>query len=231
MLRAMVTPRRGIGDTAVREFDEYCFLVEQLWEELSPHTTKPSPLEVLFHLSGDDSWCSWENAEFPPPSVALSTRTLKNLTTFAKQMVSIRNRANVAPVEQVLSAIVNDMQLIPHLDKISKSVEEFEERKANVQELQQASQKYTKDGACLPQSVTNVDENSFGQSPLGSFLDDVALVTDMADDAQRSKEERLVVSLMTIHASKGMEFDSVFFVGIEDGTVPSSQVSFIVEPV
>jgi ATP-dependent exoDNAse (exonuclease V) beta subunit len=59
------------------------------------------------------------------------------------------------------------------------------------------------------------------ESPLGNFLDDVALVSDVksGDD---SGDSRLVVNLMTIHASKGTEFDAVFVVGNEEGTLPSS---------
>jgi superfamily I DNA/RNA helicase len=227
MIRAMGTPKRGIGETAMREFDQYCALVDQLWDDHSPEAIKPTPLEVLYHLSGDDSWCSVQGAQFPPPSVSLSTRPLKLLTTFSMKMVGFRRLATEASVEQVLSTIVNDMELIPHLDKISKSKTEFEERQANVQELQQASRRYTDAGACLlPQEDKTMGENGLTLSPLGNFLDDVALVTEMADSAERSTEVRLVASLMTIHASKGMEFDTVFFVGIEDGTLPTMQVSF-----
>jgi hypothetical protein len=63
----------------------------------------------------------------------------------------------------------------------------------------------------------------FAESPLGNFLDDVDLVTDTADDAAREDgvKKRLVANLMTIHASKGMEFDGVFLIGNEDGTLPT----------
>lgn len=224
MLRAIETPKRGLGDTAIREFDEYCALVDQHWEEHHPEASKATSLEILFHLSGDDSWCALKGAQFPPPSVAISTRPLKLLTEFSRQMVGIRNLAKTATVEQVLTAVVSELGLISHLDKISKSKSEFEERQANVEELQQATQRYADAGPCLPAVVDVMGEDGFTQSPLGNFLDDVALVTDMADSAERSTEQRFVAKMMTIHASKGMEFDTVFFVGIEDGTLPTSQV-------
>jgi superfamily I DNA/RNA helicase len=183
MLRAITTPKRGIGNTAIREFDQFCALVDGLWNELSPITPKPTPLQILFHLSGDDSWCTWEDAKFPPHSVSLSTRSFNLLTSFSTQMRGIRDKAYIATVEQVLSAIVEDMELIPHLDKISKSKTEFEERQANVRELQQASRRYSKEGPCLPRVKPKSNEDEFTQSPLGNFLDDVALVTDMADSS------------------------------------------------
>jgi len=212
MLRALTTPKRGIGDKAIIEFDEYCELVDQLWEERSPGISKPTPLEVLYYLSGDESWVTWEEAEFPPQSLTLSTRTLKLLAEFSKQMVRIRETAKIEPVEECLSFIVEEMELTDHWDKISKTKDEFAERQANVQELRQAARRYTDAGAGLPSpeyiSATDVDE--FVQSPLGNFLDDVALVTEMADSAERSTEDRLVVNMMTSkYASFRQRFSGV----------------------
>jgi DNA helicase II / ATP-dependent DNA helicase PcrA len=224
MLRAMTTPKRSIGDAAVREFDEYCTIVDNLWEGKSPGITKPSPLEILLHLSGDDSWCSWKDAEFPSPSTTMSGRSLKPLEFFSKQMRKVRDIGNVATVEQLLTGIIDEMGLIPHFDKISKSNSEFEERKDNVNELQLASQRYNDEGACIPSVSAKTEEGEFTQSPLGKFLDDVTLVSDMVDNEETSSEERFVANLMTIHASKGTEFDTVYFVGLEDGTIPTSQV-------
>lgn len=222
MLRAMTTPKRGIGDGAIREFDEYCVMVDNLWEEKSPDRIKPTSLEVLLHLSGDDSWCKWSDAEFPQAS--MSGRSLKLMVAFSNQMRRIREVGNVATVETLLSYIIDEMELISHLDKISKTKSEFEERKQNVQELQSASQRYNDEGACMQTSTPKTEEGEFTLSPLGKFLDDVTLVSDMVDNEEQSSEERFVVSLMTIHASKGTEFDHVYFVGLEDGTIPTSQV-------
>jgi superfamily I DNA/RNA helicase len=62
-------------------------------------------------------------------------------------------------------------------------------------------------------------------SPLGNFLDDVSLLPDVENNTEDEKdgERRLVVNLMTIHASKGMEFDCVFLVGNEEGTIPTQR--------
>ncbi len=53
---------------------------------------------------------------------------------------------------------------------------------------------------------------------LAAFLDHVALVMDRADDAAEDK-----VWLMTLHAAKGLEFDSVFLPGWEEGVFPSQR--------
>jgi DNA helicase II / ATP-dependent DNA helicase PcrA len=213
MLRVFKTPARGIGDVALREFDDYCGRVNAYFDEFYPEKPKFSPFDIFLAFSNGEGGTVAE--DIPPPSLAMSTRPLKVMTQFSAQFRRIRDLAYKEPVEKVLSSIVNDLELLPYLDKISKSKAEFEERKANVQELRNAAERYTKGGPCLDREIATFQgDEDFTQSPLGTFLDDVALVTDMA-------------SLMTIHASKGMEFDTVFVVGNEEGTFPTSQVGHL----
>jgi DNA helicase-2/ATP-dependent DNA helicase PcrA len=54
---------------------------------------------------------------------------------------------------------------------------------------------------------------------LSAFLEEVALVSDV--DSWDKKD--LAVNMMTIHSAKGLEFNNVFLVGIEDGIIPSKQ--------
>lgn len=60
-------------------------------------------------------------------------------------------------------------------------------------------------------------ENQEADASLASFLENIALVTDLdnVDEAQES------VLLMTLHTAKGLEFPTVFLVGLEDGLFPS----------
>ena len=72
-------------------------------------------------------------------------------------------------------------------------------------ELVRAAERYKGDGPCI--SYASDDEPD---TPLGNFLDDVALIADLApDEADSEAGSRLVANLMTIHSSKGMEFDAV----------------------
>lgn len=199
MLRAMTTPKRGIGEAAIAEFESYCSVVEDYFDETYPGRTKPSSLDVLLSLSDHPETKTL--GEFPPSPVGyISSRPLKLFKEFSSQMRLIRTRALKEPLQNVLSTIIDEFELIKHFDKISKSNSEYEERKANVNELQQAAQRYTAGGPCLRTSGS-LENEEFIESPLGSFLDDVSLVTDLAD---RSSGERFVANFMTIHASKGM---------------------------
>lgn len=220
MLRAMVTPKRGIGDVALNEFESFCFESQLKWKEVS-QDPGPSPLDLLLSLSGPTKYD--DKTSFDPKGI-LSSRSLKPLTAFSQQIRSIYSDAMQKPVEKLLSSLASELKLFDHFDKISKSKSEFLERKANFEELQNASRKYSGDGPALgkPKRATTDDDEM--STPLGNFLDDVALVTDVLDAAKADEVDAFVVKLMTIHGSKGMEFDTVFLVGNEDGTLPSSQV-------
>ena len=226
MLRAFKTPPKGLGDKALQEFDEYCSLVEEHIGKIRPGASRPSPLDILIAFSSDDQTDVFGPGA-PLPSETIATRPLKLLTAFSHQMKNLREKAYEESLENIVAFVVQEFDLLPYLDKISKTTAEFEERKANVQELQKATQKYANSGPALRRDtkmkIQSISEEAELESPLGTYLDDVALVTDMADQARESEDKKFKVCLMTIHGSKGMEFDSVYVVGNEEGTFPTSQ--------
>lgn len=228
MKRAIKTPSRGIGDVALEEFSRYCQAVDEFYESNYPDRPKPTPFDVLLSLTDDKSGndASGMMQDAPQPSEFISKRALNRFIPFSSQMRLIRNKAQNLSVAGLLSSIIVNLDLRGHIDSISKSSSEFSDRWSNVIELRRAAQKYSDNGASLGPPATTDGEDDTEQpteTPLSNFLDDVALVTDMADDAIDSsgEEKRLVVNLMTIHASKGMEFDAVFLIGNEDGTLPT----------
>ena len=62
------------------------------------------------------------------------------------------------------------------------------------------------------------EEGLHDQTSLGDFLQEVALLTDLDSEGD---EEQAKVSLMTIHSAKGLEFPTVFVVGLEENIFPS----------
>lgn len=74
----------------------------------------------------------------------------------------------------------------------------------NIEELQTVSKKY---------------DNLPWVEGLSLFLEEVALFTDI----DTMEEQKDVVTLMTLHSAKGLEFDIVFFVGLEEGILPHSR--------
>jgi len=68
-------------------------------------------------------------------------------------------------------------------------------------------------------NVTTKFDNLPWQEGLSQFLEEVALVTEI----DNLEDEKDAVTLMTLHSAKGLEFDTVFFVGLEEGLLPHSQ--------
>jgi hypothetical protein len=229
MTRAIKTPSRGIGDVAYQEFCKYCSHVDDFYVSNYPDTPRPTPFDVLLSLTDEHHINDPSGLvnDAPSPSETMSKRALNRFLPFSTQMHLIRSKARKVTVAGLLSSIITTLDLRSHIDSISKSSSEFSDRWSNVIELRQAAQRYNGGGASMSTGIANDSDAEapmeFAESLLGNFLDDVALVTDMADDAARddSVEKRLVANLMTIHASKGMEFDGVFLVGNEDGTLPT----------
>ncbi len=73
-------------------------------------------------------------------------------------------------------------------------------------------------------SITATFEENTGSVDLGDFLEEISLVADISEH----KNQDDVVTLMTIHSAKGLEFPIVFLVGMEDGIFPH-QNSFLEE--
>eukprot|EP00562_Extubocellulus_spinifer_P009401 CAMPEP_0178504834 /NCGR_PEP_ID=MMETSP0696-20121128/18800_1 /TAXON_ID=265572 /ORGANISM="Extubocellulus spinifer, Strain CCMP396" /LENGTH=1039 /DNA_ID=CAMNT_0020134087 /DNA_START=488 /DNA_END=3607 /DNA_ORIENTATION=- len=220
MIRALKTPSRGIGDVAIKEFFAYCDGIDKFFADNYPNEprSRTTPLQVLFSLADSSA-----GRTFPPASDYMSTRALNRFVPFSSQMKTIYAKSSSETVSGLLSSIMDGLDLWAHFDAISKTTEELSDRKSNVMELLNAAERYDNDGPALPSD----DGEAGGESPLGQFLDDVALLTesesDADDTASTTADKRVVVNLMTIHASKGMEFDAVHIVGNEDGTFPTQR--------
>jgi DNA helicase-2/ATP-dependent DNA helicase PcrA len=91
-------------------------------------------------------------------------------------------------------------------DKTTEGLARYE----NIQELLNSIKEWI-------ESPSNED-GELGDKTLGSYLQQITLLTDADDD----KENSDVVKLMTIHASKGLEFECVFVGGVEETLFPSS---------
>ena len=65
-------------------------------------------------------------------------------------------------------------------------------------------------------SITMNYENEFGEISLDDFLNEISLVADVSEHTDGTNK----VSLMTVHSVKGLEFDYVFIIGMEEGIFP-----------
>ena len=110
------------------------------------------------------------------------------------------HRSSVSPVSDIVKAAILDTGYENALK--GEKTDEAEARLENLQELVNAA----------------VDYDEQGIEGLREFIDHSALVSD----ADQYKEDA-VVTLMTAHSAKGLEFPLVFIVGLEDGLFPHSR--------
>ena len=117
---------------------------------------------------------------------------------------------------QVLNQTANAFDLAEHVTKTSGLIREFNKdgtpegvmRLENVEELLNGIKDF----------VEGQLEIADSKDDLAEFLEDVALATDLDGD----KGDPNHVALMTIHSSKGLEFNHVFVVGLEEDLFPSA---------
>lgn len=104
------------------------------------------------------------------------------------------------PVEEILGQVLTLTGYTAEL--AATELEEDQERLANIEELLSAARQF--------------DERNPGEGHLEAFLEESSLVNDT--DAWEGEDDR--VTLMTLHASKGLEFPVVFVVALEHGLLP-----------
>ncbi len=112
------------------------------------------------------------------------------------------DHSSVIPVAEIMEAVIEQsgMKLIK-----SGSGEDDEQRNANILEL------------------VNVAAEFDRQNPGGSLQEYLTQVT-LVSDTDRMKDQNAAVTLMTLHAAKGLEFPVVAMVGMEDGLIPHQRM-------
>ncbi len=142
----------------------------------------------------------WEVVSDPEAVRSLGGRSAKGLLQFCELITDLARRLQDAPPAELVQRVMEQSGYLAEL--ISEGTDEAEERRRNLQELVNAALQYQ-------------EENE--ESSLEGFLASAALASD-ADDKDTAADR---VTLMTLHASKGLEFPVVFLVGLEQGLFPS----------
>jgi len=140
----------------------------------------------------------WAAVEAATENANLATRSRAALAGFAELIRGLVTVAAGEPASSVLEACLERSGLRAALEDGS---EEGEERWANLVELRNHAAEF--DEVAAPEG-------------LARFLEEVALVSDQ--DTLEERPDR--VTLITLHAAKGLEFPIVFMVGLEEGLLP-----------
>ncbi len=153
--------------------------------------------------------------------VGISPQGKRGLTVFRKTLERLREVAAEQAMPQVVRLLVEEINYLNYLKKAFGL--ESESRIENVLELISAADEYILQDE--PADSFDFGENEglsgelSGLSELTGFLDQIALVS--SGEAYVGSEG--IVTLMTLHSAKGLEFPVVFLVGMEEGLFPHSR--------
>src|SRR5262249_17053241 len=143
----------------------------------------------------------WEAAEREVP--ALGTAAKKALARFMSTMQRLKERVDGnAPVGDLVDELLNETGYVDAL-KAERTIE-AQGRLENLEELVHVAREY---------DATNPEGS------LDEFLQQIALLAD----ADTIRDDEGLVTLMTLHNAKGLEFPIVFIIGLEDGVFPHSR--------
>ena len=213
-IRRRRVPYRIVGGTKFYDRAEIKDLIAYLKAAVNPNNTialqriinTPTrgigarTVQKLLLLGGEKNLTLFQALELAVKEKRLSSRALKKVSEFLEQLKEWRRDVQTMNPYDLLRKIIDDTGYVdslgdPHnLEVIS--------RKENIQELQNAIQDYF---------ITSP------QSTLEQYFETLSLSAPV-DQLQGDEE---FVSMMTLHCAKGLEFDTVFLVGMEDPIFPS----------
>lgn len=142
----------------------------------------------------------WEILSDETSVKTIAGRAAKPLIEFVNLIQTWQTQLEIQPAAMILEGILQGSGYTRELEM--EGTDEAGDRLANLAELANAMTQYAEDTS---------------DSSLTNFLENAALASDLDD----LKEGKNAVSLMTLHAAKGLEFPVVFLVGLEQGLFPN----------
>ena len=146
----------------------------------------------------------WEVAERVEEVPGLGAAAIKAVSRFHETMEGLRARADEAPVAELLQATLSETGYLDAL--AAERTIEAEGRAENLEALVDGAAEF---------DVNRELEGEAEVSALEEFLQQISLYTQQDDLRDES-----AITLMTLHNAKGLEYETVFIAGCEDGAFP-----------
>ena len=137
----------------------------------------------------------------------LATRALNSIATFGDLITRLIEQSMALDTTELIDLVV---ERTGYGAMLREDKERGEERMENLQELRASAEQFS---------------GSDERGQLTDFLENVALVSDV-DGLQGGDDSEIdadAITLITLHQAKGLEYDAVFLVGLEDGMLPHSR--------
>ncbi|WP_407390556.1 DNA helicase PcrA [Carnobacterium jeotgali] len=163
----------------------------------------PGTIEKLRTSSNQYDWSLLETA-LNVSITPISGKAASELEAFGFMMKDLRQMQEYVPVTELVEEVLKRSGYQKSLE-LERTLES-ETRLENIQEFLTVTQQFEKE---------NTEDKS-----LLTFLTDLALVSDLDNLEEEPQSE---VTLMTLHAAKGLEFPIVFLIGLEEGIFPLSR--------
>ena len=149
----------------------------------------------------------WDVIERVEEVPGLSGKAIKSVGRFYETMAGLRERAEAeGPVATLLETVLNESGYLEAL--AAERTVEAEGRAENLEALVAGAAEF---------DIEREREGESEISPLEEYLQQISLYSEQ-DGLQDENQE--LVTLMTLHNAKGLEYDTVFIVGCEDGAFP-----------
>jgi DNA helicase II / ATP-dependent DNA helicase PcrA len=169
----------------------------------------------------------WDVLARPHEIPAVGTAAVKALSRFAAIMAGLRERADSDSVAQLLESVLHDTGYMEALE--AERTLEAEGRIENLQELVGVAREFDVNREVegpLNESRLNdagaplrPSDSASQDTPLEEFLARISLYTEQ--DSIRDAES--LITLMTLHNAKGLEYEAVFMIGCEEGVFPHAR--------
>ena len=196
--RVINTPPRGIGDVTFQRLTAYAASEEvMLYEAIQRAVLSPLESGIPGLKTGK-----------------------QGLSAFFHLIEGMRAEIKKIPLGDFVRVLIEQTHYMDYLQSVSEEGGESNKssgsdgagRSENVLEFITAAEQVNLEGLADPSDHVEVYK---------AFLDQIALISN--DEGSKVKEGEGVVTLMTLHGAKGLEFETVFMVGMEEGVFPHAR--------
>ncbi len=172
-------------------------------------------MEYLSRAASENGISLWDAVSFEDLArYGLKGAALQKFSAFKDLIGKFSESLLVDDAYQLAQKIVDESG-IRAMMKMDQSVEGIS-RSENINELLNGVKEFVETEIEISEELGDTDKFV----SLSDFMENVALLTD--EDSDRDEDENNKVKLMTVHASKGLEFPYVYIIGMEENLFPSS---------
>ena len=205
----------------IKDFIAYLKVLVNLEDEVSLRRIINVPkrgigdraIESIENVATSRGISFWQALNTVANNSELGGRATLALTNFVSLIMALHVlvEANTKP-SKILEAVLEQSGMLAELQ--ASTDPQDESRVENLEELVAVSMEYEET------SIDDLPEGS--EISLAGFLEQVSLVAD-SDEIPEGEDHGGVITLMTLHTAKGLEFPTVFLTGMEDGIFPHSR--------